>query len=188
MDDDAPDASSLVVCSLEAWGTVRRRIRILVDELVDRDPVAAGPLRRPGRRHPLRTASRATVPASAAEHSSRSIRAIHVLRPRKWLPRVARTVRRPVARAPGGRRRRPTSGSSTRWSGSTTPSYARYALGDRLADHLRRHRRLAAGTARRRARRPDLRSDDGLLLERSGAVVVCSPTSPAPGAARRAST
>ena len=34
----ASAGTSLVVCSLEPWGTVRRRIRILVDEFVGLDP------------------------------------------------------------------------------------------------------------------------------------------------------
>ena len=32
------ESMSLVVCSLEPWGEVHRRIRILVDEIVDLDP------------------------------------------------------------------------------------------------------------------------------------------------------
>ena len=38
MSSPPSSATSLVVCSLEDWGTVRRRIRILVDELVAMDP------------------------------------------------------------------------------------------------------------------------------------------------------
>ena len=113
-------------------------------------------------------------PASVGRDSRQVHPQVHVLRPRKWLPRVRRTVRRPVARAPGGRRPSTTSGSSIRWCGSTTPP----TPGSRCRPAGRRsttspttgcwHR----SPPRRAAR---LRADDDLLLERSGAVVVCSP-------------
>jgi glycosyltransferase involved in cell wall biosynthesis len=98
---------------------------------------------------------------------------VHVLRPRKWLPRVLgpwadRSLGRKVARA-------------AHRLGLTDPlvwvndaSYARFALAtgwptvyDVTDDWL-----LAETSARQEAR---LRADDQLLVEQSGAVVVCSP-------------
>ena len=166
-------AASLVVFSLERWGTVRRRIRILVDELVERDPDLHVLYVDPGRRHPLRAPSRA---------SRRTVRAVPRAgpppRPRPPSPQVAppgpRAVGRPLARPPGRpRRSRP---------GTVDP----LALGQRRP--LRRLRRsgpagppsttspTTGSWPRSRARQEArLRADDDLLLERSGAVVVCSP-------------
>ncbi len=99
----APDA--LVVCSLESWGLVRRRIRILVDEFVARDD----------RLRVLYVAPAVDVLHEARQGRVRTTRPprleqvhprIHVLRPRKWLPRVAgpfaqRTLERQVVRTAG---------------------------------------------------------------------------------------
>ena len=81
------DVVSLVVCSLESWSTVRRRIRILVDELVDRDEelhvLFVGPA--VDIPHRLRHGE---APFSPEPRLSQVHPRIHVLRPRKWLPRV----------------------------------------------------------------------------------------------------
>src|SRR5580693_441806 len=78
---------SLVVCSLEPWGEVRRRLRILVDEIVDLDPSV----------HVLYVAPAVDVPYQLKLGRLRGILGarleqvhprIHVLRPRKWLPRA----------------------------------------------------------------------------------------------------
>jgi glycosyltransferase involved in cell wall biosynthesis len=164
--------TSLVVCSLEDWGTVRRRIRILVDELVDMDPLLEVLYVAPAVDVPYelrkRSLTRITQPRTEQVHPR-----VHVLRPRKWLPRVLgpsadRSLGRQVGRA-------------VHELGLTDPlawvndaSYARFALStgwptvyDITDDWL-----LSELPARQEAR---LRADDELLLEHSGAVVVCSP-------------
>ncbi len=170
--DGTSRSSSLVVCSLESWGTVRRRIRILVDELVDRDPglqvlYVAPAVDIP---HALRHGHRDALSVTPIQQVHPRI---HVLRPRKWLPRVAgpwadRSLGRQVDRAV-------TELSLVDplvWVNDA--HYANYALGtgwptvyDITDDWL-----LAPMAPRQEAR---LRADDALLLERSGAVVVCSP-------------
>ncbi len=165
-------ASSLVVCSLEEWGTVRRRIRILVDELVDRDPhlrvlYVAPAVDVPFElRHGRLTGL--TRPRLEQVHPR-----VHVLRPRKWFPRAVgpfadRSLGRQVARAVDDL------GLVDPLVWVNDASYARYALAtgwptlyDVTDDWL-----LAPLSPRRAAR---LRADDDLLLAASGAVVVCSP-------------
>ena len=169
---DAPSRTSLVVCSLEEWGTVRRRIRILVDELVSIDPsvrvlYVAPPRDVPfelahGRLHGL------TEPALEQVHPR-----VHVLRPRKWLPRALgpgadRMLGRQVASAVDRL------GLVDPLAWVNDASYASFALAtgwptvyDITDDWL-----LAPGTPRQEAR---LRANDELLLRHSGAVVVCSP-------------
>ena len=165
-------SSSVVVCSLESWDTVRRRIRILVDELVERDPglrvlYVAPAVDVP---HEIRHGHRSGLSGPSLEQVHHRV---HVLRPRKWLPRVAgpwadrslgRQVDRAVARL----------GLVDPLIWVNDAYYAEYALGtgwpvvyDVTDDWL-----LAPMAPRQEAR---LRADDALLLERSGAVVVCSP-------------
>jgi teichuronic acid biosynthesis glycosyltransferase TuaH len=164
--------SALVVCSLEEWGTVRRRIRILVDEFVDRDPGL----------QVLYVAPAVDIPFEFRHGRIDALRRprldqvhprVHVLRPRKWLPRAI---------GPFADR---SLGHQVAWAadelGLVDPlvwvndaSYARFALStgsptiyDVTDDWL-----LAPMSSRRAER---LRSDDELLLHHSGAVVVCSP-------------
>src|SRR5664280_963406 len=82
----ASASTSLVVCSLEPWGTVRRRIRILVDELVGLDPSL----------RVLFVAPAVDIPHELKRGGLKELRGprleqvhprIHVLGPRKWLPR-----------------------------------------------------------------------------------------------------
>jgi glycosyltransferase involved in cell wall biosynthesis len=171
MTDGAPTGTSLIVCSLEEWGAVRRRIRILVDELVARDPMlqvlyvapahdALFDLVRGGGGGPA-------LPREEDVHPR-----VRVLRPRKWLPRLLG----PAADRSHGRQ----VAAAARGLGLTDPlvwvndaSYARWALStgwptvyDVTDDWL-----LAPLPPRREAR---LRADDELLVEGSGAVVVCS--------------
>jgi glycosyltransferase involved in cell wall biosynthesis len=160
------------VCSLESWGTVRRRIRILVDELVDRDPglqvlYVAPAVDIP---HELRHGHRDALSTTRIQQVRPRV---HVLRPRKWLPRFAgpwadRSLGRQVDRAVSGL------GLVDPLVWVNDAHYASYALGsgwptvyDITDDWL-----LAPMAPRQEAR---LRADDALLLERSGAVVVCSP-------------
>ena len=164
--------SSLVVCSLEEWGTVRRRIRILVDELVDRDPSLRALYVAPAVDVPFELRhgrlNGFVRPQLEQVHSR-----VHVLRPRKWLPRalgpqadraLGRQVNRAVAKL----------GLFDPLVWVNDASYARFAIStgwptiyDVTDDWL-----LAPLTARRQAR---LRADDKMLLDHSDAVVVCSP-------------
>ncbi len=171
-DDRGTEAVSLVVCSLEPWGDVRRRIRILVDELVELDPTlnvlfVAPALDIP---HQLRTGGFAGVtgPRLWQAHPR-----IHVLRPRKWLPRLVgpfadRSLERQILDAVAE-------------LGMTRPllwindaSFARLAvrtgwpsLYDITDDWL-----LAPMAPRQRTR---LMANETILMEYSREVVVCSP-------------
>jgi teichuronic acid biosynthesis glycosyltransferase TuaH len=169
---DPSAGNSLIVCSSEDWSNVRRRIRILVDELVVCHPSLRVLYVAPAVDVPfeLRTGRVTGLirPRLAQVHPR-----VHVLRPVKWLPRAVgpfadRSLGRQVAR-------------TVRQLDLTDPlvwvndaSYARFALStgwptvyDITDDWL-----LAPLPPHRRAR---LRADDELLLEGSGAVVVCSP-------------
>ena len=163
---------SLVVCSLEDWGTVRRRIRILVDQLVELDPSLEVLYVAPAVDVPFELRkgrlARITQPRMEEVHPR-----VHVLRPRKWLPRVLgpsadRSLGRQVIRAVDQL------GLTEPLAWVNDASYARFALStgwptvyDITDDWL-----LAELPARQEAR---LRADDELLLEHAGAVVVCSP-------------
>ncbi|MGA8723624.1 MAG: glycosyltransferase [Acidimicrobiales bacterium] len=169
--EPSPTASSVVVCSLEGWSEVRRRIRILVDELVELDPS-------------LRVLY--VTPAHDVVHELRNRRSIrgepkfdqvgpriHVLRPRKWLPRVVgpfadRSLERQVLHA-------------IRVLGLDSPlvwvndaSYARFAVrsGWPVVYDITDDWLLTALAPRQLER---LMDDERLLLERSEEVVVCSP-------------
>ncbi len=166
-----PTATSVVVCSLEPWGEVRRRIRILVDELVELDPSVRVLYVAPAHDflHELRNGRSARGEPRFEQVAER----VHVLRPRKWLPRAVgpfadRSLDRQVLHA-------------VRQLGLDAPlvwvndaSYARFAvrsgwpvLYDVTDDWL-----LTALAPRQRDR---LMADECLLLERSDEVVVCSP-------------
>jgi teichuronic acid biosynthesis glycosyltransferase TuaH len=166
---------SLVVCSLEPWTEVRRRLRILVDEMVARDSglrvlFVAPPL---DPLHQLRT-----DPVDLA-HSWRTAGTEHVhprirvLRPRKWAPRAAgpfarRSLERQVLRevAAFGLHR------PVLWvnDASYAPLVLRTgwpAVYDITDDWL-----LSALPQRQRAR---LEADEQTLMDHADAVVVCSP-------------
>ncbi len=172
MSDETSRPSSLVVCSLESWSPVRRRVRILVDELVESDPelrvlYVAPAVDVP---HELRHGKFGALSATPLEQVHPRV---HVLRPRKWLPRIAgpwadRSLGRQVGRAVTDL------GLVDPLVWVNDANYATYALGtgwptiyDITDDWL-----LAPMAPRQAAR---LRADDAQLLERSGAVVVCSP-------------
>lgn len=164
--------ASVVVCSLEPWGRVRRRIRILVDQIVDLRPslqvlYVAPPVDIP---HQVRQHRRPDVGGARLE---RVHPRIQVLRPRKWWPRALgpfadRSLEHQVLGAV-------TSLGLERpllWVNDA--SYASFAvrtgwptLYDITDDWL-----LAPLSPRQRVR---LMADEGLLLEHSDAVVVCSP-------------
>ncbi|MGD0881680.1 MAG: glycosyltransferase [Acidimicrobiales bacterium] len=167
-----PSGASIVVCSLEEWGAVRRRMRIMVDELVDMDPSLRVLYVAPAVDIPFELRNGRVAGISRPRFEQVHPR-VHVLRPRKWLPRslgpaADRSLGRQVARAVDD-------------LGLTDPlvwvndaSYARFALStgwptvyDVTDDWL-----LAPLPPRQEAR---LRTDDDLLLAGSGAVVVCSP-------------
>src|ERR1019366_52600 len=104
--EDRRTATSLGGCALEPWGTVRRRIRILVDEMGDMDPAL----------HVLYVAPAVDIPHELRRGRIRGISGprleqvhprIHVLRPRKWLPRAVgpfadRALARQVLHAASG--------------------------------------------------------------------------------------
>jgi teichuronic acid biosynthesis glycosyltransferase TuaH len=166
---------SLVVCSLEPWTEVRRRLRILVDEMVARDPglrvlFVAPPL---DPLHQLRTDPvdlAHTWRTAGTEHVHPRIR---VLRPRKWAPRAAgpfaqRSLERQVLRevAAFGLHR------PVLWvnDASYAPLVLRTgwpAVYDITDDWL-----LSALPQRQRAR---LEADEQTLMDHADAVVVCSP-------------
>jgi glycosyltransferase involved in cell wall biosynthesis len=166
------ESMSLVVCSLEPWGEVHRRIRILVDEIVDLDPTLEVLYVSPALDvpHELR---HGRLPDSSGTRLTRVHPRIHVLRPRKWLPRSVgpfadRSLERQVLDAVGelGLRR------PLLWVNDA--GYARFALRrgwpsvyDITDDWL-----LAPLAPRQRTR---LEENERLLLEHCEAVVVCSP-------------
>jgi glycosyltransferase involved in cell wall biosynthesis len=176
----AAEATSLVVCSLESWTEVRRRIRILVDELVDLDPSLQVLFVAPSVDvlHELRRGKFADVigPRRGAHGGSGLEQVhprIHVLRPRKLLPRVVgpfadRSLERQILEA-------------VKVLGLPHPllwindaSYAGLALRtgwptlyDITDDWL-----LAPMAPRQRQR---LEDNERSLIEHSQAVVVCSP-------------
>jgi glycosyltransferase involved in cell wall biosynthesis len=173
----APDgagraARSLIVCSLEEWGTVRRRLRIMVDELVAIDPGLAVLYVAPAVDvpHALAHGSR---PGAAGGRLDQVHPRIHVLRPRKWLPRVLGPhADRSLGRQVDAAAARLGLVDPLLWINDA--AYARFAvdsgrpvLYDVTDDWL-----LAPQPARQRRR---LEEDDRLLVERSDAVVVCSP-------------
>ncbi len=87
INDQRSTTASVVVCSLEPWGEVRRRIRILVDEIVDLQPAlqllyVAPAVDIP---HQLRRGRADGTPGPRLRQVHPRI---HVLRPRKWLPRA----------------------------------------------------------------------------------------------------
>ncbi len=87
-----PRTTSLVVCSLEPWTEVRRRIRILVDELVDIDPYVRVLYVAPAVDipHEIRLGRPIRhLPPKLEQVGPR----VHVLRPRKWLPPRSRPLR-----------------------------------------------------------------------------------------------
>jgi len=172
MTTEPSTTTSLVVCSLEEWGTVRRRIRIMVDELVRHDPHLSVLYVEPALDIPyeLRQGHLTGLfrPRMETVHPQ-----VHVLRPRKWLPRFLgpaadRSLGRQVAAAVDSL------GLSDPLMWVNDASYARFAVSTGLptvydvTDDW-----LLVPLAPHRATR--LREDDALLLERSDAVVVCSP-------------
>jgi teichuronic acid biosynthesis glycosyltransferase TuaH len=172
MTAEASTATSLVVCSLEEWGTVRRRIRIMVDELVAGDPDLSVLYVAPATDipHELRQGRFTGFLGARMETVHPQV---HVLRPRKWLPRFLgpaadRSLGRQVAAAVASL------GLPDPLLWVNDASYARFALSsgwptvyDVTDDWL-----LVPLPPHRAAR---LREDDALLLEHSDAVVVCSP-------------
>jgi glycosyltransferase involved in cell wall biosynthesis len=167
-----PTALAVVVCSLEPWGQVRRRIRILVDEIVQLQPslqvlYVAPPLDVP---HQLQ---QRRLPDLARPRLEPVCDRIHVLRPRKWWPRAIgpfadRSLEHQVLDATASLGL----GRPLLWINDA--SYASLAvrtgwpcLYDVTDDWL-----LAPLHPRERLR---LMANESSLLEHSDAVVVCSP-------------
>ncbi|HZM57362.1 MAG TPA: glycosyltransferase [Acidimicrobiales bacterium] len=164
--------ASMVVCSLEPWGTVRRRIRILVDQVVELD-------------QQLRVLYVAPAVDIPHELKRGHIQGVHgprleqvhpritVLRPRKWLPRsigpyADRSLERQILHAVAGL------GLEAPVLWINDAAYAQFSLRtgwptlyDITDDWL-----LAPMAPRQRER---LVADEALLMEHSRAVVVCSP-------------
>jgi glycosyltransferase involved in cell wall biosynthesis len=172
MTTEPSTATSLVVCSLEEWGTVRRRIRIMVDELVAGDPHLSVLYVAPALDIPFELRQGRFTGLFGPRMETVHPR-VHVLRPRKWLPRFLgpaadRSLGRQVATAVESL------GLPHPLMWINDASYARFGLStgwptvyDVTDDWL-----LVPLAPHRAAR---LREDDALLLERSDAVVVCSP-------------
>jgi teichuronic acid biosynthesis glycosyltransferase TuaH len=167
-----PHGGSLVVCSLEPWGEVRRRLHILVDEMVDLDPSLHVLYVDPpvDMVHELR---RGSIASGAGPPHPRHHPRVHVLRPRKWLPRVLggfadRSLQRQVLDTVGEL------GLHHPLLWVNDASYAPFivttgwpSLYDITDDWLE------SSLAPRQLER--LEENERLLLARAGAVVVCSP-------------
>jgi glycosyltransferase involved in cell wall biosynthesis len=168
-------SASLVVCSLEPWTDVRRRLRILVDEMIDDDPQlrvlyvapSVDPL------HLLRTSPGALARLGSAPRLEDVHPRVRVLRPRKWAPRrlgafVQRSLDRQVRRAAAdfGLERPVLWVNDAAYAGllAQTGWPSVYDVTD---DWL-----LADLPERQRAR---LEAHETTLLQWAGAVVVCSP-------------
>jgi len=163
---------SLVVCSLEPWGEVRRRLRILVDEIVDLDPSLQVLYVAPATDilHRLR---QGRLSGLGERRLTRVHPRIHVLRPRKWLPRVLggfadSSLERQVRDAVGELGLR----QPLLWVNDA--GYARFAVdtGWPTLYDITDDWQLAPLAPRQLKR---LVANEDLLLERAGAVVVCSP-------------
>lgn len=162
----------LVVCSLEAWDGVWRRNQFLVDELLGRDPglrvlfvePPVDVLHRPSRARGFRR---------LGLHPVADYDRLWRLAPVKVLPRVVGPLAdRSLARQLLGAVRRLGFRAPTLWvnDSSYAPLVRRVrwpTLYDVTDDWL-----LATATPRELAR---LRTNEELLLEQAGAVVVCSP-------------
>ncbi len=162
----------IVVCSLEATGPTRRRLQILVDELIALDPELRVLFVEPAVDVPQRLVRR-----EAVELGHQRLRTVSpqlaVLRPRKWLPRLVgpfadRSLHRQVDRAI----RRLGLDEPVLWLNDA--GYARWAVAtgwavlyDVTDDWL-----LTSMPRRVLAR---LERDEQLLLDRADTVVVCSP-------------
>ncbi len=163
---------SLVVCSLEPWGEVRRRLRILVDEIVDLDPTLQVLFVAPAVDIPHRL--RHGKGAGLAEPRLQRVHPrIHVLRPSKWLPRVVggfadRSLERQVLDAVGELGLR----QPLLWVNDA--GYAEFAVrtGWPILYDITDDWQLAPSTPRALKR---LVANEDLLLERAESVVVCSP-------------
>ncbi len=163
--------SSVVVCSLEPWGTVRRRLRILVEELVALDDAL----------HVLYVAPAVDVPHELRHGRLAALRAprlervhprITVLRPRKLLPRALgphadRALERQVLVAAHGLEME----HPLLWINDSDYAHLLVATGWHALYDVTDDWLLAPASARRHAR---LLADEALLLDRADAVVVCS--------------
>ncbi|HEY5252071.1 MAG TPA: glycosyltransferase [Acidimicrobiales bacterium] len=169
--DPSPPRRSMVVCSLEPWGEVRRRIQLLVRLLVEDDPALTV----------LYVEPPVDVPRALRHRRFSELRSdrgsdmagIHVMRPRKWLPRlvgpsVDRSLVGQVIRAAGRL------GLKDPFLWVNDAHYAGLlartqwpSIYDVTDDWL-----LASLSPRARAR---LTADERILLSDAGAVVVCSP-------------
>lgn len=172
--DSPPSIAALVVCSLEPWTEVRRRLRILVDEMVGHDPAlrvlfVAPPI---DPLHQLRTAPHHLAHTWRTAGTEQVHPRIRVLRPRKWAPRAAgpfaqRSLERQVLRETGAwRLERP-----VLWvnDAAYAPLLRRTgwpAVYDITDDWL-----LSSLPPRQRAR---LETDESTLMAQADAVVVCS--------------
>jgi glycosyltransferase involved in cell wall biosynthesis len=170
-DERDSEAMSLVVFSLEPWEEVRGRIRILVDEIVDIESLLQVLYVCPATNIPRRL-SHGKLADTGASRLEKVHPRIHLLRPRRWLPRwigplADRCLERQVLDAVGELGLR----QPLLWVNDA--AYAQFTvrtgwptLYDITGDGL-----LAPLAPRMRSR---LRTNDDILLEHSGAVVVCS--------------
>jgi len=161
----------LVVCSLEPWGTVQRRMQLMVRELMDLDPTVSVIYVEPAIDVPYALAHGDV--SGALRRPPASMPRLTVVRTRKWLPRVLgsfadRSLARQVRRAV----RDSGQGPPVLWVNDS--AYARLvgstdwpAVYDVTDDWI------AASVSKRARDRFEM--DDALLVRSCGAVVVCSP-------------
>jgi glycosyltransferase involved in cell wall biosynthesis len=166
------DRWTLVVCSLEAWDEVQRRLQLLVGEIVDLDEGVEVLFVEPALDVPYQLLRR---DLSWRRDQARAPRPrVTVMRPRKWLPRFLgqftdRSLSRQVQRAV---RRLPTQGPPVLWVNDS--AYERLvrttgwpSLYDITDDWL--HSTLTPRALRR------LQAADGSLTRNCAIVVACSP-------------
>jgi glycosyltransferase involved in cell wall biosynthesis len=171
-DGPGADGMSLVVCSLEPWGEVRRRMHILVDEIVDLQPslhvlYVDPPVDIP---HQIRQGAgwAATGPRLQRVHPH-----IQVLRPRKWAPRVLggfadRSLERQVLDGVGELALH----HPLLWVNDAVYASLAVRTGWPCVYDVTDDWMESSLAPRQRER---LRVNEDLLLERADAVVVCSP-------------
>lgn len=165
----------LVICSLEPWGEVRRRLQLIPEELLNIDPDVRILYVEPALDIPHTLVRRKLAPLMRRTPSSPD--RVTVVQPRKWLPRVLgpftdRSLIRQVRRHVRRQRRRRGGGTPVLWVNDC--SYAGLVTSTGWPSVYDVTDDWLASSMTERARRR-LRRADQQLVEHCGAVVVCSP-------------